>query len=62
MCQVIRVFIVVAILGWASTALAVSCDLPPLPQPPAIGCREMRPTCVCNSRGECEWVFVCVPE
>ena len=63
---VIRALIVVVILGWAlgwtSTALAISCGLPPLPPLPALGCREMRPTCVCNSHGECEWVFVCVPE
>lgn len=38
------------------------CGFPPFPPFPPFGCKEMRPTCVCDSNGNnCQWQFVCIP-
>jgi hypothetical protein len=51
-----------ALLTPAGAALAQGCGLPPLPPLPPLGCKEMRPVCVCDSTGQqCHWEFVCVP-
>jgi hypothetical protein len=43
------------------TAVAqMGCGPPPLPRLPPLGCKAMRPVCVCDSSGtECHWEFVC---
>jgi|GEM_PF-3135856 len=47
-----------------------SCGLPPIPPLPELGCKSMRPQCVCvdvkDANGythkQCHWEFVCVSE
>lgn len=41
-------------------AVAQGCGIPPIPPTPQIGCRTMRPVCVCDARGSCRWEFECV--
>jgi hypothetical protein len=41
-------------------AAANGCGLAPLPPLPPIGCRAMRPTCICDALGNCHWEYECV--
>jgi len=57
--------VVVLVLG-ESAGLAhaqgvLGCGNPPIIKPnPPIGCRDLVPQCVCNSRGRCWWEWICV--
>ena len=38
-----------------------ACGLLPLKPIPPIGCKDLKPQCVCNERGEkCRWEWLCV--
>lgn len=40
--------------------ILMSCGIPPIPPIPSIGCSSMRPVCICDQEGNCEWQFMCV--
>lgn len=56
--------VILGVLGPASSSLAQlnGCGIAPIPPVPPVGCKAMRPVCVCDSRGQnCHWQFQCIP-
>jgi hypothetical protein len=40
---------------------AQSCGVVPIKPVPPVGCKDLRPECVCDSNGQnCHWDWVCV--
>jgi len=60
-----KAILAVAMMGIfvpTGSALADSCEFPPQSPSPPLGCKAMRPLCVCDRYGQnCQWQFVCVP-
>lgn len=55
--------LILAVLCAASlgTAVCESCGIVPIAPIPPIGCKSMRPVCVCDSSGKkCVWQWQCV--
>ena len=47
--------------GGAQCTHAAGCGTVPIRPIPPIGCRDLRPSCMCNSTGtECHWEWICV--
>jgi hypothetical protein len=43
-------------------AYAGSCGILPIKPIPPIGCKDLRPECVCDADGNnCHWDWVCIP-
>lgn len=43
------------------TVYASGCGLVPLKPLVPLGCKDLRPECVCDSKGEnCHWEWICV--
>lgn len=40
--------------------LATACGNPPIPPIPPIGCMDLRPVCICDTEGHCDWQWECV--
>lgn len=40
--------------------LMFGCGLEPLSPLPTLGCKEMKPVCICDAQNHCEWQFECV--
>jgi hypothetical protein len=46
----------------AGTVYAGTCGIVPIRPIPPIGCKDLRPVCVCDANGNnCRWEWVCVP-
>lgn len=55
----------IAVLGPTPAVVHVravaDCGLTPLKPLPPLGCDDLAPVCICDSRGErCRWEWVCV--
>ncbi len=56
--------VVIGLLAPSGAALAQQrgCGIPPIPPIPPVGCKAMKPVCVCDRTGQnCVWQFECVP-
>src|ERR1700738_2322719 len=59
--MLIRCGILVFLLTmWTNSASAQSCGVEPVKPVPAVGCKDMTPSCVCESSSKCQWDWVCV--
>lgn len=44
-----------------SVCASGSCGIVPIKPIPPIGCRDLRPQCVCDGQGQnCYWTWICV--
>lgn len=51
------------LFGSSATVRAGSCGIVPIKPIPPIGCKDLRPECVCSANGnDCHWEWVCAPE
>ncbi len=58
-CTFLFAVLMLAAVG-QSTVHAAGCGLRPLTPIAPIGCKRLAAECVCDSRGNCDWQFVCV--
>jgi hypothetical protein len=55
----IAVVLMLSLNGWV--VYAGTCGLVPLKPLIPLGCKDLKPECVCDSQGQnCHWVWVCV--
>ena len=53
--------LLLSLTGGAVKAYCGDCGLVPLKPLPPIGCKDLKPICVCDAAGEnCHWEWVCV--
>jgi hypothetical protein len=53
--------LLISVLLMAGKAVP-QCAIKPIKPIPPIGCKDVRAVCECDTRGKCEWVWICVPE
>ncbi len=50
----------IALLYAASQLSAATCGIPPIKPVTPIGCKDLRPECVCDEKGQnCGWRWIC---
>ncbi|MBI1181590.1 MAG: hypothetical protein GC201_13645 [Alphaproteobacteria bacterium] len=55
-----KILLLAAVALFATPAAAETCSIPPLKPIPPIGCKDLLPKCICDSGGECHWIFECI--
>lgn len=55
------VLLLMALTAQAPNVSAAGCGIVPIKPIPPIGCKDLKPECVCDSTGQkCSWVWKCV--
>jgi len=37
-----------------------TCGILPIKPVPPVGCKDLKPQCVCDNKGNCDWQWLCV--
>lgn len=40
--------------------IMLGCGIPPIPPIPPVGCIDLKPVCICDSEGNCDWQYQCI--